>query len=103
MADTNKNLPLIILGIGVGAVVLYMFLKSRRAGMMTEGMTEEEMMALEAGVLPPVDPCLKPDGTRLPDWACGAVALLNPIAKASVDVYRTKTDYDLQRSQMRAY
>lgn len=98
MADTEEkknNLPLIILGVGVGLVVLYMLFKPKR-----RQPTPEEL-AMMQGKLPPVDPCLKPDGTRLPDWACGTVALLDPLAKAGTAMYQTKVSTDIQKAQMR--
>ena len=101
MADIenkNKNLPLIIGGVIVGIVVLYMVFKPKR------GPSPEERAARAAALragLPPPDPCLKPDGTRIPDWACGTVALLNPLAQAGTSIYQSKVNLDLQKAQLR--
>ena len=103
MADIeskNKNLPLIIGGVVVGVIVLYMVMTSKKRASAAAAAAAERARLLAAGGAPR-DPCLKPDGTRIPDWACGTVALLNPLAQAGTSIYQSKVNLDLQKEQLK--
>ena len=78
-------IPLII-GIVVVFVVIVVFMKTRR-----------RPLPKEQAKLPVQDPC-----EGLPDWACGTVALLNPLAKTSVDIFKAKAQSDLELARLRA-
>ena len=76
-----NNMPLIILAVVAIAVVLYFVTKKK------DDPFANVSVDSNAG-LPPLeapDPC-----KGVPDWACAATKLLNPLAQTSVDVYKIK-------------
>jgi hypothetical protein len=102
MADIetkNKNLPLIIGGLVVGAVVLYMVVSSKKRKAEAKAAALAEARARAAGAIP-VDPCLKPDGTRHSDAICATLTLLNPLAKVGVEVYKADTALQLEKEKL---
>jgi hypothetical protein len=104
MADTetkNKNMPLIIGGLIVGAIVLYMVVSSKKREAEAAAIAEARARAAQGGGLP-VDPCLKPDGTRHSDAVCATLTLLNPLAKVGVEVYKADTALQLEKERLAA-
>jgi hypothetical protein len=86
--DTDKPnpLPLIIGAVVVLGIVAFVMMKRRRP----------KAPPAKRAPLPVEDPC-----KDLPDWACGTVALLNPLAKTSVDVFKAKAASDLELARLR--
>lgn len=89
MADEKKNnpLPLIFVGLLLAGAIAFFLLKRNKPALAPPPAQE----------LPGKDPC-----EGIPDWACATVSLLNPLAKASVDVYKAKSDSDVELSRIKA-
>jgi hypothetical protein len=85
-ADKPNPLPLIIGAVVVLGIVAFVVMKKRRP----------KAPPPSAPALPVEDPC-----KDLPDWACGTVALLNPLAKTSVDVFKAKAASDLEMARLK--
>jgi len=77
-----NKMPLIILAVAAIAVVIY-FVTKKKEDAYT--LPPEELAAAEAAGDPPPDPC-----KGVPEWACAATKLLNPLAQTTVDVYKIK-------------
>jgi hypothetical protein len=73
-----NNMPIIILAIAGIAIAAYFVMKKKKSSQ-----DYRDSVPLEtAAAAPAPDPC-----KGVPDWACAATKLLNPLAKTSVDLY----------------
>lgn len=79
-------LPLIIAGVVVFGIIVFFLTRKKRVPKRTARRP-----------IPKEDPC-----KDLPDWACGTVALLNPLAKTSVDVFKAQQEAELQKARLKA-
>lgn len=87
-SDGEKPNPLpLIIGIVVIIGLIYWFMSRKKT----------PKLPPRQGPLPQVDPC-----KGIPEWACATAALLNPLAKTSVDVFKAQAQADIQRAQIEA-
>ena len=83
--EKPSPLPLIIVGVVILGAVVYFLTKKKKV-----------TPTPAARPVPKADPC-----KDLPDWACGTVALLNPLAKASVDGYTAQQQAEIEKARLR--
>jgi hypothetical protein len=86
--DKPNMLPLIIGVVVVGAIIAFVMMRKKAPA---------APPAKRRAALPETDPC-----EGMPEWACATASLLNPLATASVDIYKAKASSDLEAARLRA-
>ena len=85
--EKKPNMVPLIIGVVIVIVIIGFF--------MSRGRQPKETAKLPPR--PKADPC-----EGLPDWACGTLQILDPLAKTSVDVYKAQAQSDIELARIKA-
>lgn len=88
MDEKSNNLPIVIIIIALAVLFAYILAKRKVVTQSSSaGQTSRDAKK---------NPC-----EGIPDWACGIVSVVNPLATASVDVFKAQTQADIQKARLK--